>query len=55
MSSVFHATQAKSDLIAGAAELRTIHELLAARFKTVDIADGLILSPVVQRVSADVL
>jgi hypothetical protein len=54
MSPVFHATQAGPDLIASAAQLWIIRELLAARFKSVDIAGRLILSPFIQRVSADV-
>src|SRR5271154_1213315 len=54
MSPVFHATQAGPDLITGAAQLWIIPELLAARFKSLDIADRLIFSPFIQRVSADV-
>ena len=54
MAPVFPAAQAGPDMIAGAAQLRVIRELLATRFKASEIADGLIVAPCMQGVGADV-
>src|SRR5208337_3680413 len=54
MPPVFHAAQARPDVIAGATHLGVVCKLAATGFEIVNVTDGLILSPSSQRVSGDV-
>jgi hypothetical protein len=54
MPPAFHAAQAGPDVIAGTTHLGVIRKLAATGFKIVDVTEGLILSPGLQRVGGDV-